>query len=118
MIMKRNILYLLLVLSSACCFADGINLVGDPPDSHIGNDDRGITLFPTVDYANSKVTIYVPYQIDDMVVTIRDNQGDVLFSTVVPAIYLQHSFVLPDYVDAAKYSIQIAYSDIHLIGWF
>jgi hypothetical protein len=30
----------------------------------------------------------------------------------------QHSIVLSDTVDADKYTIQIAYDDIHLIGWF
>ena len=116
--MKKSILFVLFLLSFAYCFADGINMVGDPPDSHMGNDDRGITLLPTVDYTDGEVTIFAPYQIDDMAVTIRDNQGAVLYSTVIPVIIVQHSIVLPDDVDANKYSIQIAYGDIHLIGWF
>ena len=38
MIMKKSILFVLFLLSFAYCFADGINMVGDPPDSHMGND--------------------------------------------------------------------------------
>ncbi len=116
--MNKSFLFLLLLLSSVCCFADGVNMVGDPPDSHTGDGHRGQALLPTVDYTDGEVTIDVPYQVDDMEVTIRDNQGEVLYSTVIPVILVQHSFVLPDDVDAAKYSIQIAYGDIHLIGWF
>ena len=116
--MKKSFLFLLFLLSSACCFADGVNMVGDPPDSHTGDGHRGQTLLPTVDYTGGVVTIFVPYQINDVAVTIRDNQGEVLYSTVIPAILVQHSIVLPDNVNANKYSIQIAYGDIHLIGWF
>jgi hypothetical protein len=116
--MKKVFVVLLALLSSAFCFADEINMVGDPPDSHTGDGDRSIIQLPTIDYTNGEVTIFVPYQIDDMEVTIRDNQGEVLYYTVIPAILVQHSIVLPDNVDADKYSIQIAYDDIHLIGWF
>jgi len=116
--MKKVFFVLLALLSSVFCFADDIHMVGDPPKSHTGDGDRGQILLPTVDYTDGEVTIFVPYQIDDMEVTIRDIQGEVLYSTVIPAIIVQHSIFLPESVDAAKYSIQIAYDDIHLIGWF
>jgi hypothetical protein len=116
--MKKCFVLLIVLLSSVFCFADDINMVGDPPHEQGGNGNRGQTLLPTVDYTDGEVTIFVPYQIDDMAVTIRDNQGEVLYSTVIPVILVQHSIVLPDNVDANKFSIQIAYSDIHLIGWF
>lgn len=116
--MNKSFLFLLLLLSSVCCFADGVNMVGDPPDSHTGDGHRGQALLPTVDYTDGEVTIDVPYQIEDMAVIIRDSQGEILYSTIIPAINVQHSIVLSDYVDANKFSIQIAYCDIHLIGWF
>lgn len=116
--MKKSLLVICCCLLSAFSFADGIHLIGDPPDSHLGGDDRGIVSFPSVDYTDGEVTIFVPYQIEDMEVTIRDNQGVVLYSTIIPAINVQQSIVLSDYVDANKFSIQIAYGDIHLIGWF
>lgn len=116
--MKKFALFFIVLLSSVFCFADGIPMVGDPPDSHSGEDNRGQTLLPTVDYTSGVITIFVSSQIDDMAVTIRDNQGAVLYSTVIPVIIVQHSIVLPDDVDANKYSIQIAYGDIHLIGFF
>ncbi|MBO7418339.1 MAG: DUF3244 domain-containing protein [Bacteroidaceae bacterium] len=118
--MKRFFIFMTGLIISLVSFADPIplSLCGGPPDEHGGKGHREQPLLPSVDYADREVTISVPYQIDDMEVTIRDNQGDVLYSTVIPVIYLQYSIVLPDYVDAAKYSIQIAYGDIHLIGWF
>ena len=116
--MKKFLLFLFVLLSSAFCFADDIPLLKNPPESHGGNDNRGQALLPSVDYTAGVVTIFVPYQIEEMEVTIRDNQGVVLYSNVIPAINVQHSIVLSDTVDADKYSIQIAYDDIHLIGWF
>ena len=116
--MNKSFLFLLLLLSSVCCFADGVNMVGDPPDSHTGDGHRGQALLPTVDYTDGEVTIDVPYQIEDMAVIIRDSQGEILYSTIIPAINVQHSIVLSDDVDANKFSIQIAYNNIHLIGWF
>ena len=116
--MKKLIIMFCCLFSSIISFADPIPLTGDPPNSEAGQGNRGQALLPTIDYTNSEVTIFVPYQIDDMEVTIRDNQGEVLYSTVIPVILVQHSIVLPDNVDANKYSIQIAYEDIHLIGWF
>lgn len=116
--MKGLFILVLCLFTSSFCFADDIPLRGDPPESHSGNDDRGQVLLPTVDYTSGVVTIFVPYQIEDMEVTIRDNQGEVLYSTIIPVINVQHSIVLSDTVDADKYTIQIAYDDIHLIGWF
>ncbi len=118
--MKRLFVFMAGFLISLVSFADPIPLTlgGGPPSEYGGNGNRGIVLLPTIDYTNGEVTVFVPYQIDDMEVTIRDNQGEVLYSTVIPAINVQHSIVLPGNVDANKYSIQIAYDDIHLIGWF
>ena len=76
--MKRSILILVALLSSAFCYADEINMVGDPPNSHEGRGNRDQASLPSLDYTDGEVTIFVPYQIDDMAVTIRDDQGDVL----------------------------------------
>ncbi len=116
--MKKLTIAFCCLLASMSCFADPILLVGDPPEAETSPGNRDQALIPTIDYTNGEVTVFVPYQIDDMEVTIRDNQGEVLYSTVIPAINVQHSIVLPGNVDANKYSIQIAYDDIHLIGWF
>ena len=116
--MKGLLIIISFLFTSAFCLADDIPMRGDPPESHSGNDDRGQVLHPTVDYTSGVVTIFVPYQIEDMAVTIRGIQGEVLYSTVIPAILVQHSIVLPDNVDANKFTIQIAYNNIHLIGWF
>ena len=63
--MKKCFVLLIVLLSSVFCFADDINMVGDPPHEQGGNGNRGQTLLPTVDYTNGEVTIFVPYQIDD-----------------------------------------------------
>ena len=118
--MKRLFVFMAGFLISLVSFADPIPLTpeGGLPPGYGGNGHRDQPLLPSVDYADSEVTINVPYQINDVAVTIRDNQGEVLYSTVIPTILVQHSIVLPDNVDANKFSIQIAYDDIHLIGWF
>ena len=116
--MKGLFILVLCLFTSSFCFADDIPLRGDPPKGENPPGDRGQELLPTVDYTNGVVTIFAPYQMEDMSVTIRDSQGEILYSTIIPAINVQQSIVLSDYVDANKFSIQIAYDDIHLIGWF
>ena len=118
--MKRLFVFMAGLLISLVSIANPIPLTlsGGPPDEHGGKGNRGGSLLPSVDYTDGEVTISAPYQINDMAVTIRDNQGVVLYSTIIPVINVQHSIVLSDTVDADKYSIQIAYEDIHLIGWF
>ena len=116
--MKNYFIFCLCLLTASISYADGIDLLNYPPEGEAPPDNRGQVLIPTVDYTNGEVTIFMPYQIDDVEVTISDNQGEVLYSTVIPVINQQHSIVLSDNVDANKYSIQIAYDDIHLIGFF
>lgn len=116
--MKRLSIILCCLLSTMLCYATSTPFVDWPPDEQGGEDNRGITLLPTIDYRDGVVTIITPYQIDDVEVIIRDSQGEILYSTIIPAINVQQSIVLSDYVDANKFSIQIAYDDIHLIGWF
>ncbi|MBR1541900.1 MAG: DUF3244 domain-containing protein [Bacteroidaceae bacterium] len=116
--MKKLLFVLCCLAASTFSYAEGIEMVGDPPNEESKPGNRSQALLPTVDYTDGEVTIDVPYQIDDMAVTIRDNQGVILYSIVIPSITMQYSIVLPDTVDADKYSIQIAYGDIHLIGWF
>lgn len=116
--MKNLLIMCCCLMAPVFCFADDIPMVGDPPKGEETPGNRGQALFPTVDYTDGEVTILVPYQIEDMAVIIRDSQGEILYSTIIPAINVQQSIVLSDYVDANKFSIQIAYCDIHLIGWF
>lgn len=47
--MKKCFVLLIVLLSSVFCFADDINMVGDPPHEQGGNGNRGQTLLPTVD---------------------------------------------------------------------
>ncbi len=63
--MKKILFTLYFLLASAMGFADGIDMVGDPPDSHTGDGHRSQPLLPIVDYTAGEVTIFVPYQIDD-----------------------------------------------------
>lgn len=60
--MKKILFTLYFLLASAMGFADGIDMVGDPPNEHLKPDNRGQTLLPTVDYADSEVTISVPFE--------------------------------------------------------
>ena len=116
--MKRLSIILCCLLSTMLCYATSTPFVDWPPDEQGGEDNRGITLLPTIDFRDGVVTIITPYQIDDVEVTIRDSQGNTIYYSFIPVIIVQHSIILPNSVIADLYSIQIAYGDIHLIGFF
>ena len=116
--MKNYLIFCLCLLTASISYADGIDLLNYPPEGEAPPDNRGQVLIPTVDYTNGEVTIFMPYQIDDVEVTIRDSQGNTIYYSFIPVIIVQHSIILPNSVIADLYSIQIAYGDIHLIGFF
>lgn len=116
--MKKLSIIFCCLLSSFLCYAVSTPLVDYPPEGEGGDDNRSIALLPTIDYTNGVVTIYSPYQIEDVEVTIRDGQGNILYYSFIPVIIVQHSIIFPNSVIADLYSVQITSGDIDLISYF
>ena len=67
---------------------------------------------------SSTIIIYAPYYIDSMTVVIADSNEDVIYSTQLGGFVGQQSIVLPEEVDADKYSISLYFNGICLYGLF
>ena len=60
----------------------------------------------------------VPYELEDVTIVIRDEDGLVLYYDVVSSITDYYMFLLTDDVIADMYSIELYYGDWHLYGEF
>ena len=97
--------------------SDPIDFVHHPKNEQ-GQGNRGSTLLPTADYDDNVINLYVPYDIEDMQVVIKDVQGEVIYSSMIPYVVVQHSIVLSNGESAEKYSIELFFNGWHLIGFF
>ena len=115
--MKKILILLVSAFISIVSFADDIDLK-PKPDNGGGNGNRDIALYPSASYEYGVVSINAPYYIDSMTVVIADSNEDVIYSTQLGGFVGQQSIVLPDEVDADKYSISLYFNGICLYGLF
>lgn len=113
--MKKFLLLLVCVFFSAVSFADDIDLSPKPKPT---GGNKGLVLDPTASYEASTVTINAPYYIDSMTVVIADSNEDEIYTVLLGGFIGQQSIVLPDEVDADKYSIYLYFNGICLYGLF
>lgn len=59
-----------------------------------------------------------PYELDDVTIVIRDEDGTVLYYNTVSTIADYYMFVLSNDVIADMFSIELYYGDYHLYGEF
>ena len=60
----------------------------------------------------------VPYELEDVTIVIRDEDGLVLYYDVVSSITDYYMFLLTNDIIADMYSIELYYGDWHLYGEF
>lgn len=111
---------LLLLISAFMCttmYAEDIDLFPAMDNSETGGNRTSI-LYPSASYEYGVVSINAPYYIDSMTVVIADSNEDVIYSTQLGGFVGQQSIVLPDEVDADKYSISLYFNGICLYGLF
>ena len=114
--MKKLLLLLVCTFFCAVSFADDINLKRWPP-VNIGVN-KAPALYPSARYYNGTVTIHAPYYIDSMTVVIADGNEDAIYTVQLGGFSGQQSIMLPDEVDAEKYSISLYFNGICLYGLF
>ena len=115
--MKKFLLLLFSAFICILCFADEINLEPKQNGDSTGGK-RVPALYPTATYESGSVTIYAPYYIDSMTMVIADSNEDVIYTVNLGGFMGQQSIVLPDEVDADKYSISLYFNGICLYGLF
>lgn len=92
------------------------SLVGDdygrPKPQHVP------PLLPELGYDGNTFVLSVPYELEDVTIVIRDEDGLVLYYDVVSSITDYYMFLLTDDIIADMYSIELYYGDRHLYGEF
>ena len=92
------------------------SLVGDDY-GHPGN--RHVPpLLPVLGYGGNTFVLSVPYELENVTIVIRDEDGLVLYYDVVSSITDYYMFLLTDDIIADMYSIELYYGDWHLYGEF
>ena len=81
-------------------------------------DRHAPALLPVLGYDNNTFVLSVPYELEDVTIVIRDEDGLVLYYDVVSSITDYYMFLLTDDIIADMYSIELYYGDWHLYGEF
>ncbi len=75
-------------------------------------------LLPVLGYDGNTFVLATPYELDDVTIVIRDEDGTVLYYNTVSTIADYYMFVLSNDVIADMFSIELYYGDYHLYGEF
>lgn len=75
-------------------------------------------LLPALGYEGNTFVLSTPYELEDVTIVIRDEDGLVLYYDVVSSITDYYMFLLTDDIIADMYSIELYYGDRHLYGEF
>ena len=69
-------------------------------------------------YSGNTFVLATSYELENVTIVIRDEDGSVLFYDVVSSITNYYMFQLSDDVIADMFSIELYYGDCHLYGEF
>ena len=79
---------------------------------------RGTGLLPELGYEGNTFVLATPFELNDVTIVIRDEDGTVLYYNSVSSITDYYMFVLSNDVIADMFSIELYYGDFHLYGEF
>lgn len=86
---------------------------GDRPIDHRDQEE-----LPEFAYEGNTFVLAVPYELEDVTIVIRDEDGIVLYYNTVSSITDYYMFVISNDVIADMFSIELYYGDFHLYGEF
>lgn len=75
-------------------------------------------LLPVLGYDGNTFVLATPYELEDVTIVIRDENGTVLYYDTVSSITDYYMFLLDDDTLADLFSIELYYGDWHLYGEF
>lgn len=75
-------------------------------------------LLPELAYEGNTFVLAVPYELENVTIVIRDEDGVVLYYNTVSSITDYYMFQLSNDVIADMFSIELYYGDYHLYGEF
>lgn len=87
-------------------------------DGDLSLPHRTPALLPELGYEGNTFVLATPYELVDVTIVIRDEDGTVLYYNTVSNITDYYMFQLSDDVIADMFSIELYYGDCHLYGEF
>lgn len=91
--------------------------IGNGNSDHPG-PHREPDYFPVLGYEGNTFVLAVPYELENVTIVIRDEDGIVLYYNTVSSITDYYMFQLSNDVIADMFSIELYYGDVHLYGEF
>jgi len=95
--------------------ADEVQIVG--PVIREGGH-KSPALYPSIFYLENYLYVSSPYYIDEAQIIIRDEDGTIIYNTVISLASGVSVFILPQNVADDMYSIEFIYGDHDLFGFF
>ena len=117
-------LFLLLFFGCFCtmCYSQVINM-----DLQVSYDDtqnlsprqhKAPARLPSISYDDSHVYVVAPFTIESATIIIYNEDGEVIYSTITPLGTTAITLNLSQYVCDERYSLELIYDDVALIGYF
>lgn len=119
-IMKKIVLALLMLCSFMSMYAQGEiemtlhKIVTD----NVGIHHKAPARLPSVSYDDSHVYVVAPFTIESATIIIYNEDGEVIYSTVTPITTEPTTVYLPQSVCDERYSLELVYGSMDLIGFF
>jgi hypothetical protein len=119
--MKRILLALVMV-----CSCLGMYAQEGPVEMTLSRKDPGFVAgqhkaparLPSVSYDDSHVYLVAPFLIESATIIIYNEDGEVIYSTITPISTEPTTVYLPLYVCDERYSLELVYGSMDLIGYF
>jgi len=73
---------------------------------------------PSISYDDSHVYVVAPFLIESATIIIYNEDGEVIYSTVTPLGTTAITLNLSQYVCDERYSLELVYGSMDLIGYF
>ena len=118
--MKRISLALVMVCSCIAIYAQ------EPVEMTLSREDPGFVAghhkaparIPSVSYDDSHVYVVAPFTIESATIIIYNEEGEVIYSIVTPLTTTGITLTLPWSVCEERYSLELMYGSMDLVGYF
>lgn len=119
--MKRILLALVMV-----CSCLGMYAQEGPVEMTLSREDPGFVVgrhkaparLPSVSYDDSHVYVVAPFTIESATIIIYNEEGEVIYSIVTPLTTTGITLTLPWSVCEERYSLELVYGSMDLVGYF
>lgn len=120
--MKKLLLALVMICSCMGIYAQSqgpveMTLSREDPGIVAGHHKSGIQI-PSVFYDDSYVYVVAPFEIESATIIIYNEEGEIIYSIVTPLTTAGITLTLPLSVCEERYSLELMYGSIDLVGYF